>query len=153
MNGSNLSIILFCRSERWLTYFWQEFFGVIALIVDFALIFLLELIKFTFHKVMVRLLVGFIVVFGDHLLKPVLAAVFNSLLQPSLAFLWNVFLGLRNGVRPLLDITREVVLQVTTLLKGFRLFELNWKPTFSNTENSSQILSGQFAYQQQIKEV
>ncbi|XP_031567298.1 uncharacterized protein LOC116302208 [Actinia tenebrosa] len=127
------------RTERWLTYFWQEFFGTIGLLVDFGLIFLLELIKFTFRKVLVRLLVGFIIVFGDHLLKPVLAALFNSFLQPSLSFLWNSFVGLRNAIQPLLDITQEVVSQATSLLKGFRLFELNWRPVLDTNANNSRV--------------
>lgn len=133
------------RSEKWQTCFWQEFFGLIAILVDFGIIFLLELIKFTFRKVLVRVLVGFIVVFGDHLLKPVLAATFNSLLQPTFTFLWNALLGVKNGFKPLLDITREIIFQIATLLKGFRLFELNWKPTFTNTVDSQ--------HQQQIQEI
>lgn len=107
--------------------------------MDFGLIFLLELIKFTFRKVLVRILVGFIVVFGDHLLKPVLAALFNSFLQPSLSFLWNSLVGFRNAIQPLLDITREIVSQVTSLLKGFRLFELNWRPVFDANVNNSRV--------------
>ena len=141
------------RSERWLTYFWQEVFGAIGLIVDFGLIFLLELIKFTFRKVIVRLLVGFIVVFGDHLLKPILATTFNSFLQPSLTFWWNALVGVRNAIQPLLDITREIVLQMATLLKGFRLFELNWKPSYTSAVNTPQPLPNQLVHRQQIQEI
>jgi len=146
-----LFILFSFSSERLLTYFWQEFFGAIALVVDFGLIFTLELIKFTFRRIFMRLLVGFIVVFGDHFLKPTLAAMFNSLFQPLLIFVRNILLGLKNGLQPLLDLSREILHQIAMVLKAFRLFELNWKPTFMNTADDSTY--SQYARQPQIKEI
>ena len=131
-----ISCFLLCSSEMWLKYFWQEFFGVVRLIFDFFLIFVLELMAFVVRHILVRSLVGLVVVVGDHLLKPLLTTLFNSFVQPLLAFLWNVLVGCKNAVQPVLDLTREILLQVATLLKAFRLFELNWKP---NLESQHQL--------------
>ncbi|XP_078358189.1 uncharacterized protein LOC144642940 isoform X1 [Oculina patagonica] len=118
------------RSEKWLHYFWQEFFSTIRIITDFAFIFVLELLRFIFHYVLLRLLGGIIIVIGDHFLKPYLALVFNSVIQPSFIFTRNVFTGVRNLLQPLMDISNTFIAQLGSLLRAFRLFELNWKPVY-----------------------
>lgn len=118
------------RSEKWLHYFWQEFFSTIRIVTDFAFIFVLELLRFTFHYVLLRLLGGIVVVIGDHFLKPYLALVFNSVIQPSFIFTRNVLIGVRNLLQPLVDISSTFIGQLGSLLRAFRLFELNWKPVY-----------------------
>lgn len=71
------------------------------------------------------LLVGLLTVVGDHMLKPFLVAVFNSILQPLLIFLLNVLCSIRNLTYPVIDILKGVCLQVTMVLKAFRLVEVN----------------------------
>lgn len=124
--------ILFCffRSEKWLHYFFQEFFSTVRIITDFAFIFVLELLRFIFHYVLLRLLGGIILVIGDHFLKPYLALLFNSVIQPSFIFTRNVLTGVRNLLQPLMDISNTFIAQLGTLLRSFRLFELNWKPVY-----------------------
>ncbi|EDO45705.1 predicted protein [Nematostella vectensis] len=119
------------RSERWMKYFWQEFFGALGLIVDFALIFVLELLRFLLRKVVLRVVSGVMTIFSDHLMKPSLSVTFNSFIQPLCVFTWNVFSAMRNAVSPLLDISREVSSQVAGLVRSFRLFELNWQPVIN----------------------
>ena len=118
------------RSEKWLHYFWQEVFSTIRIVTDFAFIFVLELLRFTFHYVLLRLLGGIIIVVGDHFLKPYLALLFNSVIQPSFIFTRNIFIGVRNLLQPLMDISSTFVAQLGSLLRAFRLFELNWKPVY-----------------------
>ena len=52
----------FPRSEKWLHYFWQEFFSTLRIINDFAFIFVLELLRFIFHYVALRVLGGVLIV-------------------------------------------------------------------------------------------
>ena len=118
------------RSEKWLHYFWQEFFSTLRIITDFAFIFVLELLRFIFHYVLLRLLGGVIIVIGDHFLKPYLALLFNSVIQPSFIFTRNVLTGVRNLLQPLMDISNTFIAQLSSLLRSFRLFELNWKPVY-----------------------
>lgn len=118
------------RSEKWLHYFWQEFFSAVRIITDFAFIFVLELLRFVFHYVLLRILGEIIIVVGDHFLKPYLALVFNRIIQPTLIFTRNVLTGIRNLLQPLMDISSVFIAQLGSLLRAFRLFELNWKPVY-----------------------
>ena len=65
---------------------------------------------------------------GDNFLKPYLALVFNRIIQPTLIFTRNVLTGIRNLLQPLMDISSVFIAQLGSLLRAFRLFELNWKP-------------------------
>ena len=67
---------------------------------------------------------------GDHFLKPYLALLFNSVIQPSFIFTRNVLTGVRNLLQPLMDISNTFIAQLGSLLRSFRLFELNWKPVY-----------------------
>ena len=67
---------------------------------------------------------------GDHFLKPYLALLFNSVIQPSFIFTRNVLTGVRNLLQPLMDISDTFIAQLSSLLRSFRLFELNWKPVY-----------------------
>lgn len=118
------------RSEKWLHYFWQEFFSTVRIITDFAFIFVLELLRFVFHYIALRVAGGIMFVLGDHFLKPFLAVLFNSIIQPSFIFTRNVLAGVKNLLQPLMDITNSFIAQLVSLLRAFRLFELNWKPVY-----------------------
>jgi len=118
------------RSEKWLHYFWQEFFSTVRIITDFAFIFVLELLRFIFHYVVLRVLGGIMILTGDHFLKPLLAVLFNSIIQPSFIFTRNILAGVKNLLQPLMDITNGFLAQLSSLLRAFRLFELNWKPVY-----------------------
>lgn len=67
---------------------------------------------------------------GDNFLKPYLALLFNSVIQPSFIFTRNVLTGVRNLLQPLMDISNTFIAQLGSLLRAFRLFELNWKPVY-----------------------
>ena len=73
---------------------------------------------------------GIFLTFGDHFLKPYLAVLFNSIIQPSFIFARNVLAGIKNLLQPLMDITNSFIAQFAELLRAFRLFELNWKPVY-----------------------
>ncbi|XP_019639836.1 PREDICTED: uncharacterized protein LOC109481690 [Branchiostoma belcheri] len=105
----------------------QEMFGVLRLLVDVFVILAVELARFVFRQILQNLVVGLVVVMGDHFFKPLVAAVFNSFLQPVLMLLWNVATATRTVFGPLVDILRGVALQIAVVLRAFRLVEVNWK--------------------------
>lgn len=70
-------------------------------------------------------MVGLLTTVGDHVLKPFLVGVFNSLLQPLLLFLLNVLCSVRNLTYPLIDILKGICLQLAVVLQAFRLVEVN----------------------------
>ncbi|XP_078667320.1 uncharacterized protein LOC144909100 isoform X7 [Branchiostoma floridae x Branchiostoma belcheri] len=105
----------------------QEMFGVLRLLVDVFVILAVELARFVFRQILQNLVVGLVVVTGDHFFKPLVAAVFNSFLQPVLMLLWNVATATRTVFGPLVDILRGVALQIAVVLRAFRLVEVNWK--------------------------
>ena len=140
MAGKAVLLIVFLytsfllRSEKWLHYFWQEVFSALRIVTDFIFIFLLELLRFVLLYIAFRLLGGLIIAIGDHFLKPFLALIFNSIVQPSFIFTRNVLMGVKNLLQPLMDISNNFIVQLGSLLRAFRLFELNWKPVYEGRQ-------------------
>ena len=105
---------------------WREMFGVLQIIVNFFIIFVLELFKTIIRSVR-YLLTGILYTIGDHLMKPLLSAIFNNFVQPPFVFALNVFTILGNVLKPILALTREILSQVTIPLRACRLFVFNWE--------------------------
>ena len=116
-----------CRSEKLVRRCAREVFGALRIVVDFFLIFLLEFLRFLAYNIIGLFLVGLLTTFGDYLFKPVLAALFNSILQPVAVFLYNGGVALQTVFNPLIDILRGVFTQIAMLLRALRLVEINWK--------------------------
>ncbi|KAG6924103.1 hypothetical protein G0U57_018300 [Chelydra serpentina] len=112
-------------SEKVIQQNLREFFGLLRILVNVVLIFLIELVRFLGKSVFQVLVVGLLTTAGDHVLKPFLVAVFNSLLQPLLLFLLNVLCSVRNLTYPLIDILKGICLQLALVLQAFRLVEVN----------------------------
>ncbi|XP_033095546.1 uncharacterized protein LOC117100104 isoform X2 [Anneissia japonica] len=105
----------------------QEFFAAFRILVDFILILLLETMRFVAFNILQTLIVGIFNVFGDYLLKPILAALFNSILQPLSTFVYNVAIATRTVMTPIGDIIKVILTPFIMLVKAFRLFEINWR--------------------------
>ncbi|XP_050785982.1 uncharacterized protein LOC127037871 isoform X3 [Gopherus flavomarginatus] len=112
-------------SEKVIQQNLREFFGLLRILVNVVFIFLVELVRFLGKSVFQVLVVGLLTTAGDHVLKPFLVAVFNSLLQPLLLFLLNVLCSVRNLAYPLIDILKGICLQLAVVLQAFRLVEVN----------------------------
>uniref|UniRef100_UPI00398E48A5 uncharacterized protein isoform X2 n=1 Tax=Pristiophorus japonicus TaxID=55135 RepID=UPI00398E48A5 len=104
---------------------WRELFAVLRILVNVVTLFLIELVNFLGRWLFQILLAGLLTGIGDHLLKPLLASLFNSLLQPIMIFLLNIFTGIRNLLNPLMDIFRRLLMQIAAVLHAFRLVEVN----------------------------
>ncbi|XP_022111753.1 uncharacterized protein LOC110991005 [Acanthaster planci] len=115
------------KSEKLVRRGVQEVFAALRIFVDFLLILILELLRFLAYNVFGLLFVGLLTTFGDYFFKPVLAAMFNSILQPLAVFLYNVGMALKTIFGPLIDIFRALLIQFAMLLRAFRLVEVNWR--------------------------
>ncbi|XP_038051389.1 uncharacterized protein LOC119724412 [Patiria miniata] len=115
------------KSEKLVRRGVQEFFAALRIIVDFLLIVILELLRFLAYNVLGLLFVGLLTTFGDYFFKPVLAALFNSILQPLAVFLYNTGVALKTVFDPLIEIIRGLFIQVAMLLRALRLVEVNWR--------------------------
>ncbi|XP_030816742.1 uncharacterized protein LOC115910625 [Camarhynchus parvulus] len=106
----------------------REFFAVPRCLVSVFSLFLVELIRFLGEAVVQVLVVGVLTAIGDHVLKPFLAALFHSLLQPLLLFLLKVLGGVRDLAEPLLDVVARLCSQLAVLLRAVRLVEIRLRP-------------------------
>lgn len=113
------------RFEPHLRRIWQELFGVLQIILDIFLIFILELARFCCATLR-KIIVGFITILSDSFWKPFLSSLFNSLLQPFFLLLWNVLDGVRTFTQPAIRMLSQVFEQLAILLRAFRLCE--YKP-------------------------
>lgn len=108
-------------TQRWV----QEFFGTLQILVDFLVIFIVEMARFLFRQFGRKLVGGLITVFGDSLLKPVLTALFNHIIQPMLILVWNMMHAVRKLVEPVFMMTREILSQFAMVLRAFRIVAWN----------------------------
>ncbi|KXJ74591.1 hypothetical protein RP20_CCG013395 [Aedes albopictus] len=82
------------------TKFWAEIFGTINIGTTFVISFWLQLYRFLLYGILRSALVGVLQITADYLLKPLLAVVFNGLLQPPLVFVQNVLTALAAMLEP-----------------------------------------------------
>ncbi|XP_029870578.1 uncharacterized protein LOC115341525 isoform X2 [Aquila chrysaetos chrysaetos] len=115
-------------SERTVQQKLRESFAVPRLLVNGLAAFLIELVHFLGETVVQVLVVGLLTAISDHILKPFLAATFNSLLQPLLLFLLKVLCGIRDLTDPLIDVLAAVCSQLAVVLRAVRLVEINLQP-------------------------
>ena len=101
----------------------QELFGTLQILVDFVVIFIVELARFLFKQFGRKLLGGVIIVFGDSFLKPLLSVSFNNIIQPLFILVWNMMHVFRKLIEPVLLLTREIFSQFAMLLRSFRLVD------------------------------
>ncbi|XP_037244692.1 uncharacterized protein LOC119148516 isoform X2 [Falco rusticolus] len=103
----------------------RESFPIPRLLVNRLTTFLIELVRFLGETLVQVLVVGLLTAIGDHIWKPFLAAVFNSLLQPLLVFLLKVLCSIQDLMDPLINILAGVCSQLAVLLRAIRLVEIN----------------------------
>lgn len=113
------------RSELAAYRVWRECFAVLRFPLDFIIIFFLELVRFLFRGIFLQLVVGLITIIGDYGIKPVLAALFSSFIQPSATLLANVAISLRQICEPLFAIIHSIAVELAVVLRAFRLVEWN----------------------------
>ncbi|KAK3792223.1 hypothetical protein RRG08_035979 [Elysia crispata] len=119
--------------ERLFRRVWREVFAVLRVVTSFFVLFISELLRFLLSSVVRTLVLDTIVALGDYLLKPLLTVLFNSVLQPLFALVWNVFNSAFQALDPVLRLTGIIMSQVAMVLAAFRLFVINQNaPTVSS---------------------
>ncbi|XP_076451410.1 uncharacterized protein LOC143287334 [Babylonia areolata] len=113
------------KMEGYIKRGWQEFFGVLRIVTSVFVSLVVEAVNFITDHIFRPLFVGLLTTSGNRLVKPLLAGLFNLLLQPLVIFLWNLASGLRHACQPLIDIFGGFLAKVTLLVQAFRLVEVN----------------------------
>uniref|UniRef100_A0A1A9WSU3 Uncharacterized protein n=1 Tax=Glossina brevipalpis TaxID=37001 RepID=A0A1A9WSU3_9MUSC len=116
-----VSVYLADRAVHYTTRFWGEVFG--SLHIGFALIvtFILQTYRFLLFAFINTLLVGFLDMTSDYLVKPLLTVLFNGFLQPPLIFCFNVLSSVRDILEPVAETVNNFVKPVATIGKSIRL--------------------------------
>ena len=104
---------------------WQEFFGALRILTSIAVFLVVEALNYITNHVARPLFLGVVVMTGNRLIKPVLAGLFNLILQPFVIFLWNFVSGVRHVCQPVIDILGGIMSKFAILLQAFRLEEVN----------------------------
>lgn len=73
-------------------------------------------------------MLGVLTAVGEHVVQPVLAAAFQSLLQPLLLFVLKVLAGVRDLTEPVLDVVARLCSVLAVLLRAVRLVEIRLRP-------------------------
>lgn len=105
------------------TKFWAEMFGTVNIGTTFVISFWLQLYRFLLYGIARSIIVGVLQITADYLLKPVLAVVFNGLVQPPVMFVQNVLTALGGMVEPIGRAIGCLLLPVGRILQSVRLVE------------------------------
>jgi len=76
------------------------------------------------YSILRAIIVGFLQITSDYLLKPVLAVVFNGFLQPQFIFVQNIFQSICSMLGPLTKLMGNVVKPFTECVRAFRVVEV-----------------------------
>eukprot|EP00051_Salpingoeca_urceolata_P023103 m.387379 g.387379 ORF g.387379 m.387379 type:complete len:204 (+) comp20066_c2_seq4:47-658(+) len=102
-------------------------FGVLRIFLDIVLALVLETLKLLAH-VVAKLTVGMLDAFGGLVLKPVLNAMFNNMLHPTLVFVLNILTAVKVALMPLVEWVRLWTDMVANMLRAFRLVTVDRQP-------------------------
>lgn len=80
--------------------------------------------SFLLYSILRALIVGFLQITSDYLLKPVLAVIFNGLLQPQFIFTQNIFQSICNTLEPLTKLMAITMKPLTDCVRAFRIVEV-----------------------------
>lgn len=105
------------------TKFWAEIFGTINIGTTFVISFWLQLYRFLLYGLLRSVLVGVLQITADYLLKPLLAVMFNGLLQPPLVFVQNILTAMAAMLEPVAKLIGSLLEPVGKLVQSFHLVE------------------------------
>lgn len=80
--------------------------------------------SFLLYSILRALIVGFLQITSDYLLKPILAVIFNGLLQPQFIFTQNIFQSICNTLEPLTKLMAISMKPLTDCVRAFRIVEV-----------------------------
>ncbi|XP_062513188.1 uncharacterized protein LOC134188985 isoform X2 [Corticium candelabrum] len=115
------------KSEHYIRRLWQEVFGFLRLLVDFVIVFFIELLRFLLQTFFHRCVAAMANLLSNHIVRPVLSATHNVIIQPLAVLLFMIGRAVGHVINPVLDILNKIVYILAVPLKAFRLVEINWK--------------------------
>ncbi|XP_067647817.1 uncharacterized protein [Eurosta solidaginis] len=121
-----LSVVLAERATYYATRFWAEFFGSLHIGVTFVVTFVLQAYRFVLYSLVNTLIVGFLHMSSDYLIKPMLTVIFNGFLQPPLILVYNILTSLRDILEPVADTINNFMRPVATVGKSLRLVHVTY---------------------------
>nr|KAG5688890.1 hypothetical protein BaRGS_016458 [Batillaria attramentaria] len=113
------------KVETYVRRGWQEFFGALRIVTSIAILLAVEAVNYAINHIASPIFLGVVTTIGNRLLKPLLAAAFNLLLQPVIIFSWNVLSGIRHVFQPVVDVLGAVMSKLAILVQAFRLVEVS----------------------------
>ncbi|XP_058442960.1 uncharacterized protein LOC131425246 [Malaya genurostris] len=105
------------------TKFWAEIFGTLNIGATFVISFWLQLYRFLLYGITRPILVGVLQITADYMIKPLLAVVFNGLIQPPIVFGQNILTACGAMLEPIAKLCGIFLLPIERLLRSFRFIE------------------------------
>ncbi|CAO1348295.1 unnamed protein product [Diamesa serratosioi] len=119
-----ISELIAQRTTYHATRFWAELFGSINIGVTFIVTFFLQFYRFLLYSIFRAIIVGILQITSDYLFKPLLAVLFNGLLQPHFIFCQNIFHSICNMLNPITKLIGNILRPFTECIRAMRLVEV-----------------------------
>ena len=116
------------RFERKIQRFWQEFFGCCGCLLAFFTFFFLECLRFFLRHLFQKLCIGLLILFADHLWKPLLQCCYNDCLLPGCVLCANFTLSLVQVLKPLSGCVYSLLREMGRCCRSVRLCEMAYPP-------------------------
>ena len=91
---------------------WREVFSVLRIVTSFFVFLVLELTLYLTQHVLKPLVIDSLSAVGDFFLKPLTTVMFNTIVQPVAAFLWNSFNAVYHAFGPFAKFLGGILAQV-----------------------------------------
>ena len=125
------------RSEKAMHRMWQEVFAFIRLPISLVFTLLIELTHFLFYDFFYKLILRILSLFGDFVVKASLVTLYNCIVKPLLVFVWNVLIGVRHALEPIIALVTGFSQQIALMLRAFRLVEVQYQgPRYCSANNN-----------------
>lgn len=112
------------RTEHNTAQFWAELFGTIHIAFALFTAFFLQLYRFILQSTIRPLIVGFVQLTSDYMIKPILALIFNAIIQPVLIYLYNIATSFRDLCEPIADAIGFFLREISVPIRAFRFVEV-----------------------------
>ncbi|KAL1506281.1 hypothetical protein ABEB36_005673 [Hypothenemus hampei] len=112
------------KTEKYTTRFWAEIFGTVHIGLSFFTSFILQFLRLILYSICRPLTIGFIQLGSDYVFKPLLASLFNGLLQPIFIFFYNIFGSIRDICDPISEGIGYFFKEFSILIRAFRIVEI-----------------------------
>ncbi|KAI6661139.1 hypothetical protein LOD99_13861 [Oopsacas minuta] len=111
------------RFERKIQRFWQEAFGCLRLCTSFFTFFFLECLRFFLRHLFQKLCIGLLIIFADHVWKPLLQCCYNGCIMPGCVLCANTSSSFMQVLKPILGCVYSLLREMGKCCRSVRLCE------------------------------